>query len=298
MFNNGLCPTCLHGLGGRSEAQLVIRSAWSYPDAGWVRGPMRNQIRLYSERFLSLLTTDERQMLTFRPVRICAKTRIAYFELGGEPSVDFVAVKHFDFDGFQCPTCARYRWLSLQEPALERSRNPITDFVCREHLPHASGSCFAVDSRRAPTLCMTRQRWDQIRGHKYAKGLDAKLLGVVPEQECNFNLRLRTRQGPCDRCSSWPEPVTLHGKMRRVWNVPACDLTADSYSMRNLQWLAPAAAANVIQITRQTIPIPELEALISSGKRPRTVQYISFRCPECWRIGRVSLDDRELALCW
>ncbi len=103
---------------------------------------------------------------------------------------------------------------------------------------------------------------------------------------------------PCEVCRQWVSPVTIEGKERCVWDLPANTCTAEACSGRNLTWVAQAAEEGLIQIVRQTISIPEMQALIDSGTKPKRVEVISFRCPQCWQLGQIYIDRRELTLGW
>lgn len=297
LFNQGLCLTCGAGLGGRSKQQVTICSAGHFADAGWVRGMLSNHIRVFSDRFVALITDDEKKRFVFRPVRLLGKSRNRYLELSGEPVARFVGVKGLDVDGMDCSSCGSRR-LNVNEPWLQREGLYLRYFVSRADLPNPMPTCFPVSDGRDLYICMSRQRWDDIRGHRHARGVMAQRLGVVDETECDHRPRLRNRDGRCQNCACWPEPTTLSNKTRRVWSIPACDGSEKGYAMRNLDWLMPAAEEGVIRIVRETIAIPALKDLIASGERPSQIHVISFRCPDCWRLGQVIMDCQELQLRW
>jgi hypothetical protein len=301
LYTGGFCRTCHSGIGNRNEQSVQIGSYDAAYDGGSARvcyGFVGSYGELYSDRFLSLLTSQERERLLFRPVRLTeGRGRREYYELVSNPDVALVGVKGLDTGGWECSACG-LRCIAVSEPALEQSDFSLSYFVCRADLPDPLLSCFVVQHSLGPSLCFTRQRWDQIRGQRGTKGILAQHLGVVSEEECDRHPRLHRAFVPCECCSPWPEPVTVTGEKRRMWHLPAIDCTARGYSTQNLEWIKPAQEAGLIQIVRQTLTLDEMNGLINTDTRPKRTEVISWRCPECWRLGRVILGPRELSLVW
>jgi len=301
LYARGFCRTCKRGIGKRTDQSVRIRSYEREYDAGYVRscyGFVGSYGRVFSDRFLALLHPGERDRLAFRPLHIAGKPfRRTWFELLGPSDVRCVGVKGLDALGHQCPACGS-RCFSMSDPRLNQSGVAIHDFVLRSDLPHPLPSCFTVGDADRPELCLTRERWDRIRGRIGTSGVLTERLGVVSEERCVRRPRLWMGLTACDSCSQWPEPVTIKGKRRCVWDLPVNTRGAEGYDRKNLAWIRPAQSARLIRIVRQTIALDEMKVLIDSGKKPRRPEVISFRCPECWRLGRIILEPRSLSLSW
>lgn len=300
LYSGGFCRACHHGIGRRTEQKARVRCGDTGYDGGYLRvctGIIGSYGRVYSDRFLALLQREELDRLEFQPVELLAyRGSRKFYELVAEPDATFVGVNGFDAGGWECATCGR-RVLAVSEPTLQEPDFALTHFVGRGQLPDPLPSCLVVGDTTHPELCFTRQRWDQLRGQQGVKGIIAEPLGVVPDDNVDPHPRLHQAFRACEACA-WPEPLTVTGARRRWWRLPAIDCSAEAYSTQNLEWLGPAQEAGLIQIVRQTISLDQMNDLINHGTKPKRKEFISFRCPDCWRLGRVTLSARELSLDW
>lgn len=288
-----ICPSCRHGRGERTEVAMRVDNAPRRVDAGWIRAAgFHDHIRLFSERFLKLLTTEERAHLEFRPITMPPGARREFYELRGRPDVPFVGVRGMDADGLECVECG-HRSLRVLDPRLMDEGLHLTRFVCAEDLPKSLATCFTVGGGNNLELCVGRERWDALRGHPHARGIMSERLGVVPESECERSPRIRNRREHCEICSEWPEPRTIDDKQRAVFDLPA-----QMCSQRNFTWIVEAEQNGYVQRSRATMELSTMWELASAGRRLHRTEFMSFRCPGCWRLGWVILTPTKLKLLW
>jgi hypothetical protein len=297
LYTGGYCRACKSGIGRRTRQTIQIGRYESNSDGGFIRtrgfsGPWYGYV--YSDRFLALLTPEERDRLEFQRVQIAKKKgRREYYELLSAPDATFVGVKSLDAEGSECDVCGHISIHYHQEPTVD-----LLWFVCRSDLPDPLPSCLVVGYNDERYVCFTRQRWDEIRGKPGTKGMVPAPIGVVSEEECDRRPRMQDRSKDCECRSQWPESVTVAGKTRKCWDLPFAAVAPDAPSDRNLEWIKPALEAGTIQISRQTLSLEDVEALIQSGKRPKQLGFVSFRCPKCWRLGWIIAKPRELSFIW
>ncbi|HRX84511.1 MAG TPA: hypothetical protein P5572_05775 [Phycisphaerae bacterium] len=292
LFQGGICPHCHRGRGPRSAATLQMRYVPPRTDAGFVGASFGVDIHLFSERFLAMLTADERRRLDFQPVELPAGTRRRFFELRGCPDVVHVGVRTMDSDGFACAACG-YRTVAAVEPRMMEEGREVWRFVCRQDLPDPLPTCLTVGWQDSVTLVMTRARCAELHSQPGWRGIRTARLGVVGEEACDRNPRVRSALYHCERCSEWPQPCTLDDKHQACYELPA-----RMCSQRNFAWLDRAAEAGYLQYSRQTLTPLEIWDLVARGVRPRQTEFTTFRCPTCWRLGQIVLTRRDLSLSW
>ncbi len=293
LFTEGICPSCGHGRGQRTEVALPVDEAPRRCDAGWIRADgLHDDISVFSDRFLALFTPQERERFVFCPITTPPASRRQFYELRGRPGVDLVGVRKLDADGLLCRECG-HRTLSVLDPRLLDQGLHLTRFVCAEDLPNPLEGCFTVGSGNNLHLCVGRERWDALRGHPHARGVKSERLGVVSERECERRPRIRDRREPCETCSEWPEPRTIDEQRRAVFDLPA-----HVCSRRSLTWIAEAEQNGYVLRSRATMEPSTMWELALADQRPRKTEFMSFRCPACWRLGWVILTTSELILLW
>lgn len=295
LFTEGICPSCGHGRGERTAVAMRVDNAPRRVDAGWIRAAgFRDFIRLFSDRFLELLTSPERERLAFRSITMPPGSRRQFYELCGRPDIELVGVRGLDADGLECPECG-HRILRVLDPRLMDQGLHLTRFVCAEDLPNPLAGCFTVGCGNDLNLCVGRDLWDALRGQPHARGIMSERIGVVPESECERRPRIRNRREHCEVCSEWPEPRTIDDKQRAVFDLPA-----SACSRRNFTWITEAEQNASVQRSRATMEPSGMWELVSTGGRPQRTEFISFRCPGCWRLGWVILSAAEskLKLLW
>lgn len=293
LFTEGICPSCRHGRGERTEVAMRVDNAPRRVDAGWIRADgFHDHIRLFSERFLELLTPEERAHLIFRPITMPSGARRQFYELRGHPDVPFVGVRGMDADGLECVECG-HRSFRVLDPRLMDEGLHLTRFVCADDLPKSLATCFTVGCGNNLGLCVGRERWDALRGHPHARGIMSERIGVVPESECERRPRIRNRRDHCELCLEWPEPRTIDDRQRAVFDLPT--LTC---SQRNFTWIVEAEQNGYVQRSRATMEPSAMWELVSADRRLHRTEFMSFRCPRCWRLGWVILTPTELKLLW
>jgi len=259
-----------------------VDQGFTTTNGGWVRASgLGSSVYLFSEHFLELLTDDERTRLHFRHVARPPRSRRTFYELIGPPGIPYVGVHGYDAEGLRCKSCGRATgsYLHGTEPLFRD--NDIRSFVCRDDLPNPLPDLFVVGGADEPILCVTRARWDQMRQSKSVTGILATRLGVVPASECDRDPRLPTGE-KCTHCSDWICPSG-----RRHWYLPAPEL----HTHPTMLWLEDALQNNRVQCTREELTFDQIWQLIGQDAPPKTPRIFSFRCPHCWRLGRITVQS-------
>jgi len=295
-YKSGYCRQCLLPKGTRNNKLLELQYPVSTVNGGWVRGRFPNSVYIFSERFLSLLKPEELSLFEFREVQQPPRTRRAFYELAGKPIATFVGVNSFDMQGWECSVCGNRYFNYFLEPCLHEPTGEISQIICRADLPEPVPSCFPVGFDNEIHLCMTRARWDEIRGCREAKGLFSKKLGVISEKECVRHPRLPkvrvTYLGShpqyglsfCHICDNWVIPQL---KEQCVWGLPAKHLKIH----KMIRWLKKSISDGSVIVTREPIPFDQIVELFNHDKPPLRPIVFSFRCPDCWRLGRIIVSN-------
>ena len=178
-FQSPVCRKCYGPTGPRSERPLVVDFVDFSDDAAF-RGvaevcqrPIGN-VHIFSERFLKVLTTEEKKRLQFREVERTRRSRIKFYELLGPPGLRTVGVSGLRAGGWYCGGCG-YRCFGYWVEDLN-----IRDFVAKRDLPKPMPSLFTIGDPPEIILCGTMARWRKLLG-KGVRGLGTRPLGVVPD---------------------------------------------------------------------------------------------------------------------
>lgn len=283
LFSRGSCEACGRALGTRTTVPLSISSIEHGYEGGFTRDRLYHA-SFFSEKFLQLLSPDERAACAFRQVILPARSRRRFYELITQPKIPFVGVAGLDASGWQCQICGQ-RYFGVDEPEL-----PMGHFVCRADLPDPLPTCFSVGSPQSPYLSVTAARWSEIVGRPGTKGLLSHPLGVVPEEECDREPGLRKRWGTtCARCTEKP---WFRPRDRRVWPIPS--LLRHSPMV---QWLISAVNEGDVVVIRQPVSLESLISIVEGADCEPPIVF-SFRCPDCWKLGRVIVtaeqEDKEV----
>lgn len=276
LFTDGICSGCNMGLGERSEVTLSVGIIDSGFEGGFTGYADSIDRHFFSESFLSLLRSDERSGFEFRAIERGKRARKRFFEFVAMPQIPFVGVRSMDASGWECQQCGG-RALSYFEPAI-----PFQDFVCGVDLPNSLPSVFPVGQAHSPQLCMTTERWSQLVGCREAQGITSSPLGVVNQTMCERHPRLtRHWSAPCATCTAqpWfdPSPNEMRFQRRRI-----------------VRWIIDAANAGDIVAVREPVDKEDLFGLLNPTKPVEPPIVFSFRCPECWRLGRIVFDKAEV----
>ena len=171
------CRDCGMPLGPRSETQLRLTQLNSSYDGGFVTlaGAM---LYVFSERFLGLLSNDERERLEFRLVDRPPKSRKKFFELIGPSGPPQVALVGREPRGWRCARCDARVFGYSNSPHVA-----VTNFIARSDLPDPLPQIFTIGTQPNIELCATAERWAGLVGKRGTRGLISRLLGVVPDAE-------------------------------------------------------------------------------------------------------------------
>ncbi|MBL9002446.1 MAG: hypothetical protein JNK25_15050 [Phycisphaerae bacterium] len=251
-------------------------------------------ICVYSERFLSLLTAQERAALSLAPIEMPRGTRQRFFELRGPAHAHPVGVRGLQADGIECTTCGR-RTVEVIDPRLLEDGLNLKTFISDAFLAPSPPPAMAVGQDAVVTLCLPRRRWTELAEHRDAAGLIARPIGVIEQAECDQNPRVRMRVVSCEVCKTWPMPLTIERRERAAFDLPATDCAPS-----NFDWLAAAESNGRLIIAAATIPAQAMFELAMRPGRPARTEFIAMRCPACWRLGWIVLSrgDAKLRLVW
>ena len=198
LFTEGYCPTCRQPRGARSDLPLKIRFLDAY---SWRYGGGLAQVRFgerisvtllyFSERFLALLTPEERARFAWREVRNLGKGKYTMYELTGSTHhVRLARLRGGNPDREHCDACG---WTQQPEylvvgqlpawldPENDGKRRDQPDWYINVHeVPASEPACFTVgDWRESVSLAFTTERWTQIKKQKGSSGVQGLELGAV-----------------------------------------------------------------------------------------------------------------------
>ena len=287
LYEGGICKRCKQGIGKRTEVEFETELKIGDSDGLWLNHCQINaRAWFFSDRFISLLTDEERERLKFRECQVKRVGKRKYFELAGDSIANNVGVKGFDAGGHECSFCGHRRF-SITDLDLDFS---MQDFICRSDLSVPLPSCFAISINNETTLCMTRERWDQIRGDKNAKGIISEPVGVVDEELCERHPRLQTSIKECERCSRWQDPG------QHSWfELPATGKNLSNHPA--IVWLKnEMKRPKTITIVRQEDTVEHIMEMVERGAKIKEGKTISFRCPVCWRLGKLFITHDHFGM--
>ena len=288
LYEGGICKSCSSGIGKRTEVEFRTERKIESSDGLWLfHCQIKADAYFFSDRFISLLTDKELERLKFRDCVTTQKRGRKYYELAGDCIASAVGVKCFDSSGRECRECGK-KFFSVADRNMDFS---MQSFLCRSDLPDPLPSCFAANISNRPTLCMTRERWDQIRGNKNAKGLISERIGIADEELCDRFPRLYNSSKDCETCSKWQREEDSSRKL------PITDIE-ELNNLPAVRWFKKEMEnPQTIIITRQEDTVDHIIEM-SREKKAKEGKTISFRCPECWKLGRFILMHDTLGLYW
>ena len=186
LFTGGLCKECGAGLGERTDALLEVGFIESGFDSTFIIR-MGFAFYLYSEEFLSMLQSEETARFQWRSVRRNKGARKVFFECVGLESLPFVTIRGQAASGWECGECGyRVHGISRHDFSFSKA-------VSSRDLNRPISSCFPVGPAFGATVCVTRERWSQMRGQPGSRGIVAGSLGVVPAAAANMSPPLPMR---------------------------------------------------------------------------------------------------------
>lgn len=183
LFEGGYCKACGAGIGKRTTASLKVDILPKGNISDF------NQIMfspvLLSEDFLSLFSESEKERMGLQEV-ICNKTeKRRFFEVNGEPLLKQVGIKggkYNSLSSWECKSCG-YKSFSCTHPEMPDNYK-YTDFICGNDLPNDMHEAFVIeDNIGRKMVCMPLKRWNQLNNHKYAKGVSAGRVYVLPKDQ-------------------------------------------------------------------------------------------------------------------
>jgi hypothetical protein len=187
LFSKGRCVVCRTPRGDRTTAPIQLKNI-PHGDSFSVRN-FRPFIQIFSESFVSLLTSQERAVLRFQPVKIEGKSRKKFYELTGKTQIHFVGIKDATYNpicSFRCPLCDTRSFL-MQGPDIPMY-SEIQNFVAVRDLPSPLPSVLLVGKNDdGVKLCMPRHRWLEIRGKPGTKRIPTSKIGIVPAKRVDRN---------------------------------------------------------------------------------------------------------------
>ena len=158
----------------RSDRPLIVDRLSCNDDAafGGAWDLVSSMSDIFSERFLGVLTAEEKTRLQFRRVERSKRSRLKYYELLGPVGPPTVGVAGLPVAGWTCAACG-YRCFGywVEDP-------PIHNFVAKRDLPSPLSGLFTIGKPPEVRLCATLARWRKLL-HTGLLGLTNRQLGVV-----------------------------------------------------------------------------------------------------------------------
>ncbi|HST62276.1 MAG TPA: hypothetical protein VLK84_26470 [Longimicrobium sp.] len=200
LFEGGVCARCGMACGPRTDEPVRFRhvEASGARSDGWLAGPSPFGARmcLYSERFLALLTDEERGLLHWRPAENTAFGDRAVFELAGSAHPVPLARPHGGAPYVE--RCGECGW----EPPPHYSANTTHPdwmmrfaraggflprlYVAAADLPDPPPAAFTVgDVRDSLLLALHPARWAEfvsLPDKRRLRGVQGWDLGVLPAE--------------------------------------------------------------------------------------------------------------------
>ncbi len=200
LFEGGVCAGCGMARGPRTDEPLRFRhiGASDARSDGWQARdtPLGTTLHLYSERFLELLTEEERALLHWRPAENTAYGEKAVFELAGSahrvplgrPRGGAPYLERCGDCGWEPPP--HYSSSTTQPDWMMRFARaggflpPL--YVAAADVPDPLPAAFTVgDARESLLLVLQPARWAEftaLRGKRRLRGVQGWDLGVLPAE--------------------------------------------------------------------------------------------------------------------
>lgn len=151
-------------------------------------GAVSSRGDFFSEAFLSLLTTKERARLKLTPVHGPKTARKRFFRLDGKVCAHFVRVPAFEARPIgRCPKCKRPFAL------LHHYNNKLYRFLALQDLPKPLPQVFVAGDAGGVYLCLTRARFDKLRGRQGTRDIMSSRVWVVPNDHFARTIRSKRR---------------------------------------------------------------------------------------------------------
>jgi hypothetical protein len=191
-FVGGRCGRCGNGLGPRSSSPLVVDGMGSGTDGAFSYGSNSANSEspggrlVISDRFLSLLTNEERATFEARQVQWAQPRGEKFFEVIRRSKIPVVAIKGLDPTGWRCDQCGQRAFSHAADLGVS------VQVICRADIPSPAPPLLFVGG---PTNChmfTSRQRWHQFCGNATARKLWGDPLAVVDQSQCDRNPALPT----------------------------------------------------------------------------------------------------------
>ena len=149
---------------------------------------------LVSERFVSLLTTEERGCVEWRECVRPPRGRKRVFEVIPHAFVPIAAPRCIALTGWRCPLCERVMCGG------DFAQTDVLQFVARGELPRKLPPMFAVGDWANYTLVVPRTRASELLAKKESRGLSASPLGVLEDGDIEEQPELK------EFLESWKQP--------------------------------------------------------------------------------------------
>lgn len=187
-FESPVCTSCRHSNGRRTGQPLRLTCAPRRFDGAFGHiGESLNLLYIFSERFLDLLTNDERQRLHFQPVEN-VRGRRRFFELVGPQGPPYVAVSGLNPTGWRCQKCGFSHWSYFVDGMY------IRNFIAQTDLPGSLPGIFTIGTLPDIRLVVSKERWSELSAGNGTRGILSHPLGVVKEHQLIRVPDLRSRQ--------------------------------------------------------------------------------------------------------
>ena len=174
-FDQPSCTRCHAVTTPRNERPIAVDHFNASSDGGFVT-VRPTALYVFSDDFLNQLTSEERSGLELQPVTLRKRSRKEFYEVVGPSQIPFVSLHSVTPTGWQCGQCNCSVFGHMLSP-----QTSIDSFVAASDLPTDLPGVFVVGIAPQLKLCMTADRWAEIR--PCTKKLTSSPLGVVPDNE-------------------------------------------------------------------------------------------------------------------
>lgn len=139
---------------------------------------------LISEAFSELLELPKKWL---QPVQFTSKRRKAFFELIVPRTIPFVSFSDIKLQGWRCPKCL-YQTFSFNDDKIAFN---IRRAICDQDIPNTKVFLAGLENEK-PSLIVTADHWNSLKGKKGKKGASVDKVMVVDKDIVVYNPKLPT----------------------------------------------------------------------------------------------------------
>jgi hypothetical protein len=183
-FVGGLCERCGAGIGSRTEAPLVLESAWQ-GDVLLIDRMLPSSL-LVTDAFLRHFPLAELCGAELREAKVTFATKRRYFEIIGGSICPVVAIRHAQY-GLGSWKCSRCNFVHYGTPRAEGVHPDVICVVARSSLPRELPTAFVIgSSRQGFDICVQTDAWRRVKGKSGTKGTSCLLVAIADDDDVDL----------------------------------------------------------------------------------------------------------------